>query len=536
METMPEAHSGVYVTPTDPELREWTSILTLFRARSYDSASGLLAKYNYTLTELHDGLTGADYDVISEQQPIKRGWGTFFYNRSFRKRISVHATHPADDGNAAVVAAELFRRIGAQWLFVAGTDKDAASSGSSDMAKSAKSIFQRWSEELTDETHVTLSIHGYHSASFSGPVSSTDIVLSNGRTTDDQWGISQLSLAYRDSISGNGVRCMLAMYDSGCARLSAGGNPQGVWTNDNQGFGHWINIELSERVRYTPAQYLKLVTATDRMFALLGRKVSDQAGGLFALVSPRVVRFETAQRMLFPPSHAASYKIISFNASKTEADSAQVVFGGWLNFGDGRSASRVVVDTFAGDFARALRNVRRKAASQVSRVIEGNRPGYPPEERIASAVFADSNAEDDAPVREPIQVHRIPLQAVLGSTMTAETYAPASTSFKWEGSVNEHFIPGIQSFQMKAAQNQDYRGIPSFLIPLIRSSYDADAKRFVGVQMTSLLVNEIARLVNESNANPDDVELYAEESASGDYYLRIFSNAAAGHAIVQNAP
>ncbi len=536
IDAMPDAHSGLFVPPTDPELREWTTIITLFQARSYDTCKTLLAKYNYELTQVHDALSGNMYDVISERLPVRRGWGTYFYNANFKKRVSVHVTHPVDDGNAALVAAELFRRIQAQWLFLAGTNKNAGPDGSSDIAKTRRSIFQRWSEELTDESRITLSVHGYHSASFSEPMSSTDIVLSNGRTSDNQWGISQLSLAFRDSVSAAGFRCALAMYDSGCARLAAAGSPQGLWTNDNTGFGHWLNLELSERVRFTSAQYLKFIGATDRALAFASRKTSSPSNKSFSLVSPRVVRIDSLRRMLFPPAHGDSYRIISFNASKTSSDSAQVIFGGWLNFGDGQTVSRVVVDTFAGDFARQLRVVRRKTASQVSRIIEGTRPAYPPDERLASAVFADSNAADDSPVPEPIQVHRIPLQAVLVSTMTAETYAPASTAFKWEGIVSDQFVPGIKSFKMRSGIAQEYQGIPSFLIPLIRSSYDNDAKHFVGVQMTNLLVNEIARLVNESHVNADEVGLYAEESADGDFYLRIFPNADAGQAIVQNTP
>jgi UDP-N-acetyl-D-mannosaminuronate dehydrogenase len=54
--------------------------------------------------------------------------------------------------------------------------------------------------------------------------------------------------------------------------------------------------------------------------------------------------------------------------------------------------------------------------------------------------------------------------------------------------------------------------------------------------MTSLLVNEIARLVNEHNVDVEDVRLAAEESGNGNYFLRIFPAPQPGSAIVQNNP
>ena len=60
-------------------------------------------------------------------------------------------------------------------------------------------VFQRWHELLTDLTHITLSLHGFQARSYHLPIKTTDLIVSNGKTSDEQWGISQVSLAFRDS-------------------------------------------------------------------------------------------------------------------------------------------------------------------------------------------------------------------------------------------------------------------------------------------------------------------------------------------------
>ena len=50
------------------------------------------------------------------------------------------------------------------------------------------------------------------------------------------------------------------------------------------------------------------------------------------------------------------------------------------------------------------------------------------------------------------------------------------------------------------------------------------ANKFVGIQMTQVLVTEIARLVNENKASDKDIGLLAEQSEKGDYYLRLFAD------------
>ena len=53
--------------------------------------------------------------------------------------------------------------------------------------------------------------------------------------------------------------------------------------------------------------------------------------------------------------------------------------------------------------------------------------------------------------------------------------------------------------------------------------------------MTDMLVNEIARLVNEYNVEGQDIGLLAEQEENGDYYLRLFPENASAE-ISSNIP
>src|SRR5204862_3296813 len=127
----------------------WGNILNWFRAGKFDSCKNSLAQYNYSLTQLQDGITGNTYDVFKERYPIQKGWGTFIYNRNHKKRLFIHVNHPVDDPKADIIGAELFRKLDAEWLLVAGTRKYSGNSNLSfDVGREKRTVFQRWHELL----------------------------------------------------------------------------------------------------------------------------------------------------------------------------------------------------------------------------------------------------------------------------------------------------------------------------------------------------------------------------------------------------
>ncbi|HTK82459.1 MAG TPA: hypothetical protein VL633_09225 [Bacteroidota bacterium] len=513
--------------PNDEDLRTWTKALYLFRMHNLDSCKSVLSHENYTIVQIADHKTGHVYDVFKESAPAKKSWGTFVYNRQHSKRLFIHVTHPADDGYVAQIGAELFQKTGAEWLYIAGTSRnDKVNRVQLDAARLRETLLQRWHEVFTDLTHITLSIHGFDKKYYDNPVSETDIVISNGKTSDDQWGISQISLSYRDSLRTNGFSCAVAMYDSGYSSLGWGVSPQGMFSNDSVGFGHWMNIELSKEVRSNSAEYAKFIALTDRALEVAGKKVSQQVNRAFGLVSPRSLKIDSRHGLLFPPSSGESYRIVSFNSGNL-SDTLNIRVGGWLQF---PGASMARIDTSSDGLMRQL---RRSGGNGVRSALASIVEQEPAE---ASAYFdankkshSDSAQVDgsDASTADPLQVHRIPLRRRVIAGSESE-YASAITPYRWEGALSDDFSPARAFLQFADDRSsQDESGdLPNFLIPIINRSLGRYGNNVVEIRMTQLLARRIAKLVAEHNESARDVQLAAEVSDKGDYFLRIFPSAA----------
>ncbi len=522
-----------FVPPTEKAFQDFAAALRYFRAGSLDSCRLILGKHHYSLTELTDGKTGATYDMLKENHPAHKGWGTFIFNRNFTKRLNIEVDHPADDANTLTIAVDLFRHSHAAWLLIAGTGKRAGDeNGSADVARARKSIFQLFHEGLTDPTYMSLSLHGYSKKFYQSPISGADVIISNGKTTDDQWGISQISLAYRDSLRNAGFPSWLAMYDSGYAALGGGGNVQGMFTNDSVGFGHWINVELSNVVRESPAEYSRFIAATDRALDLSGKKIAQLLNKAFGLVTPRVLRIDSAHPIMFPPPSQQTYRIISFNAGRGESDTLNLHVGQWVDlFKSDKSMSSIrTVDTADDEVSREFRRARQVGIhTTLANIVD---PGSDP---ISSIVNLGQTQNEDSllsdpqpnPATEPLQVHRIPIQPIV-IVRNSDQDESIVNSYRWSGIVHAGFSSSIPVFQMSNQQAviSEDDVMPNFLIPILRNSYDNGRSKFVGIQMTKVLVQEIARLVAEQEHHENDVSILAEESGTGDYFLRVIPAAA----------
>ncbi|HUL43427.1 MAG TPA: hypothetical protein VLY03_03625 [Bacteroidota bacterium] len=531
---LPREYSGIYTVPSEDDLKTWNAIFSLFRMKKYDSCKALLRKFDYTLFSLTDSKSGNVYQIIREQLPIHRGWGTFVYNPGFSKRLNIDINHPVDDGYVLQFGAEFFRRSNAEWLLIGGTSRNAlAVRGAADAGKLRRSVYERWHELTSDLTHISLSIHGFDETTYPFPIRMSDCIVSNGKTSDEQWGISQISLGFRDTLRRAGYHCGLAMYDSGYARLAGGWNIQGVFSNDSLGFGHWLYLELSGALRSQPVLYEPLMTALDHALDITGKRISQQVNRAFGLVSPRVVRVDSLHRMLFPPPSFETYRIISFNTTNSRNDTIDVRLGDWMDFMGSRKsmASVTRMDTGKGSVDRnGIPLPQRDPESVLAKISDAGEAILPSVRKFARSQHADSLVgEDERNAEEPLQVHRIPLQPVLATTFSFASLAPSATTFRWNGEIASGFNPRIPTFQMSRSEEVSEaavsRSFPKFLIPLISSYHSADGK-YVGIQMTEILVKEIARLVTEHREAGKDIGLLAEQGDEGNFYLRIFPSSA----------
>jgi hypothetical protein len=506
--------------PTENDLKEWKSAFGFFRAHALDSCRRILARYNYALLQVQGGSKASSYDVIMERTPVRRGWGTYICNRNPRRRVYVEVQHPLRDEKSANIGAELFRKLDAEWLMIAGTDRSGGFSDD-DFVRLNEKLFQKWHEMLTDLVHVTLSVHTFPARSYPHPIDMTDVVVGNGRTSDEQWGISEISLGLRDTIRAARLSCSLAMYDSGYARFSGAGSREGTFSNDSVGFGHWLNLELSDRISGDPARTSRLIAAVDRALDVTGQKISREIQS-FGLVSPRVLRLDPGHRVLFPPAADEKYQIISFDSREVKHDTVVIRVGDWVDLHSPAGAASAIseLDARKADLiqeigSRSPRGPRREIAKIVER---------PPRQipRTNAEPRDSSSGGDNDPIDEPLQVHRIPLEPLLASTVSAD-YLSGVTPFRWQGAIASGFSPAPRVFAFGTGESisGELSSPANLLIPIMNSSYNPTGARFVGVQMTAMLVNQITRLADAAH-NDRDITLLAERDEQGRFFLRIF--------------
>jgi hypothetical protein len=247
----------------------------------------------------------------------------------------------------------------------------------------------------------------------------------------------------------------------------------------------------------------------------------------FGLVSPRVIKVDSAHRLFFPPSGNNTYKMVSFDEKKNTSDTIDIRIGNWIDLLNKQRqlASVKLYDTSKGSNYKD-RDVKRKGKknSVFTRIIE--QPlAVDASMKYNNTAIRDTGQtnDDDDGLSEPIQVHRIPLRPIIRQIYSNQ-YSSSMTPFRWEGVVTGSIQPSIPVFEFEGSQTteQQTKNLPKFLIPLLSSAYKGEKKKYVGIHMTDILVDEIARLVHEYEVFDKDIGLLAEESSSGDYYLRIF--------------
>jgi hypothetical protein len=281
---LPASKSEGFVKPTAQELSDWRQLVGLLMDKKIGEARIWLGAQFPTyewITFTDTGFQGKTYEIIREKATsTKKGWGALVYNPNKTRDLVFEAPHPIFDQNTDLESADLFRRLGAWFVFIAGTHRcanaekttcsgtSASCSGVteaypiSDIAHFTASTFQATHEEIVKRAPktYTISIHGH------GDTDCPDFFLSSGVPTDPKPLVLQLKSQLNTSTltaeyAGDGV--------TKCS-LSGGTNTQGRFSNAStnactvaatQASGYFMHIEQSNRVRTNSANYLKLADA-----------------------------------------------------------------------------------------------------------------------------------------------------------------------------------------------------------------------------------------------------------------------------------
>jgi hypothetical protein len=165
---MPGPHTEGFKIPNKLDEQSFQKIVVSILKEDPLPAAKSAAAYNYELLPLFDlGEFGAESYVLSEKQPVERGWGLYFFRKQAAHDIIIEAPHPVADEDTSEVALDLYRALEAKALLIAGTHRDANTDGSADPAHAAESIFQTVHITLfrpdgqPDTRIIFLQIHGY---------------------------------------------------------------------------------------------------------------------------------------------------------------------------------------------------------------------------------------------------------------------------------------------------------------------------------------------------------------------------------------
>ena len=267
---MPGAGSEGFVKPSTEELSRLRQLV--LKAASGDvagavtliEASGLplrLVRYADTGSGSHEVL------LVEERTPVTKGWGTLVLDPAPLRELVVEVPHPWYDIGTESEGVELFRRLRARALLVAGVHRCASSEttpcdGSSDVCGSTRyrvsdpahftaGPFQAAHEALSAlwPPSVSLSVHGHSDSACE------DVFLSSGVAGDP----GPLVPALRERLLGfGGISVGAAGIPGSSCSLVASSNVQGRFSNASRApctvaataaSGRFVHAEQSRAVR-----------------------------------------------------------------------------------------------------------------------------------------------------------------------------------------------------------------------------------------------------------------------------------------------
>lgn len=250
---MPQEGSQAYVVANQQEQAAFAEIAGKIESGDIRNGEILAAQYHYHLSPFPDREhAGATSYLLVEAEPIQKGWGLYAFRDGATSHILVEAPHPISDENTSVVAVDVYQRLNAQALLIAGAHRNANQGGSADVAHVPESIFQSVHAALLQTTlqeggqPIVLQIHGYASAKHPGY---PNVVLGLGLNP----GEAGVSLAHRivHALEANNISAGICT-ETSWKDLCATKNLQSAAMKN----GIFIQLEMDEPMRLDDAGFV----------------------------------------------------------------------------------------------------------------------------------------------------------------------------------------------------------------------------------------------------------------------------------------
>lgn len=290
---MPRAESNGFAPPSDAQIAGWESLVKAIMVDDLPAACSIIQTYGfpYQLVQFTDDFfDDQQYIILREIMPVQAGWGTYvFRTGADATPLVIEVPHPKADWNTEIEGVEIFRKVNARALLVAGAHRCANDAFSpcagttiacgqvepyriSDVGHGVQNMFHATHRALVECRSKTVSIQLHGNSVGNCP----DVFVSNGTTNP---GAMAGNMSDAIAASCEDYKVDLADGEAGECAFTGGGAPQAVLTNScsfsnppdactgyvlrPSGPDQFISIEQSLKARQN---FDCLVTALDKIF------------------------------------------------------------------------------------------------------------------------------------------------------------------------------------------------------------------------------------------------------------------------------
>lgn len=245
---LPGSNTEAFIIPSDADITTWRQAVRALFTEDYHLAATLSDPLGYDVIQYTDIQRSKTYYVLRERNNA-RGLGTYVYNPTACRTLSVHAPHAGGDLNTRPQSIAMFLELNAVTLLIAGTHRCSNSQASpcdgttsvcrgteapypiSDVSHYTQNFFQPAHEEIVTKIPdiTTVSVHG-----FAWRAGDPDVITSNGTSADLSQSLTiRLADQYNQKFNQLGIplRAGSCNQTGGPTRLCATTNVQGRFVN-----------------------------------------------------------------------------------------------------------------------------------------------------------------------------------------------------------------------------------------------------------------------------------------------------------------